>query len=167
MDLFVFGALLVGGMAAGISGMLFQPGDWYKALRKPTWTPAPIVFPIVWTTLYVLMALAGSWVAGRPGADAALALMAAQLAVNVLWTPLFFGLHRVRIGLGVIGLLWLLVLTMIIVFWRIDWLSGLILVPYILWLTLAAALNFMVVRLNPFIVPIDPSQLRVGESGGR
>ncbi|ADO41669.1 tryptophan-rich sensory protein TspO [Ketogulonicigenium vulgare] len=165
MDLMVFGALLVGVMAAGISGMLFQPGNWYTALRKPSWTPPPIAFPIAWTVLYLLMCVAGARVAGKSGADVALAFMAGQLAVNVLWTPVFFGLHRIRIGMGVIILLWLMVLGTLVLHWRIDWLAGLMLVPYLVWLTYAAALNLMIIRLNPFVVPIDPGQLRVGESG--
>lgn len=134
---------------AAVTGMIFQPGSWYESLAKPEWTPPRWAFPVVWSTLYVLIAIAATRVAGLPGAQFALALWALQIALNTLWTPVFFGGHHIRSGLIIIGLLWLTVAAMIPAFWRLDWIAGLILVPYLVWLSLATALNFWIWRNNP------------------
>ena len=137
---------------AAVTGMIFQPGTWYDGLAKPDWTPPRWAFPVVWTTLYILIAIAATRVAGLPGAEFALALWALQIALNTLWTPVFFGGHHIRSGLIIIGILWLTVAVMIPAFWRLDWIAGLILVPYLVWLSLAVALNFWIWRNNPVAV---------------
>lgn len=144
----IFAAFLLGSGAAAASGAVFKPGSWYDGLKRPRWTPPGWVFPVVWTTLYILMALAATRVALRPENGAALALYAAQIALNTLWTPVFFGARR--IGLGAVVLLALLatVFTMIPAFWKVDWIAGLLLLPYGVWLCLAAALNLWIWRNN-------------------
>jgi benzodiazapine receptor len=134
--------------AAGATGVLFPPGDWYAGLRKPDWTPPDRVFPLVWPILYVLMAIAGARLAGLPGSGAALALWAAQIALNTLWTPVFFGAHRLGAGLVVLGLLWLVVAALVIAAFGADWIAGLLLLPYFAWLCVALALNHAIWRLN-------------------
>ena len=135
--------------AAAATGMIFQTGSWYDGLVKPDWTPPRWAFPAVWSALYVLVAVAATMVAGLPGAEYALALWALQIALNTLWTPVFFGGHHIRAGLIIITLLWLAVAAMVVVFWRLDWIAGLILLPYLVWLSLATALNFWIWRNNP------------------
>lgn len=149
MDIALFLIFLAATAAAAATGMFFQTGAWYAALAKPSFTPPSIAFPIVWTTLYVLMALAAARVAPLPGAQYALALWALQIALNTLWTPVFFGLHRMWAGLAIIVLLWLVIAAMIVVFWRLDRLAGALLVPYLAWITVAGSLTVGLIRLNP------------------
>ena len=142
--------LLATGCAAA-TGWLFPTGAWYQGLKKPPWTPPDWAFPVAWTALYLLMAFAGTRVAflGGPGAAWALAFWALQIAANALWTPAVFGANRLRFGLGVIALLWLAVLATTIASWRVSTLAGLALLPYLAWVSLAAALNWELIRLNP------------------
>lgn len=135
--------------AAAATGALFQPGAWYEGLRKPVWTPPRLAFPLVWTTLYILMAWAAMRVALRPDSGQALALWGAQIAFNTLWTPVFFGLHRMRAALVVMAGLWLSVAATTWAFWQIDAVAGAMFAPYLLWVSIAAALNASVLRLNP------------------
>lgn len=149
--MFLFLVFLLATGCAAATGYLFPTGLWYQGLRKPAWTPPNWAFPVVWTTLYLLMAFAGARVAsvGGPGATAALAFWALQIAANALWTPTVFGAHRLRFGLGVMAVLWLAVLATLILSWRVSALAGLALLPYLLWVSLAAALNWELIRLNP------------------
>ncbi|GGL56034.1 tryptophan-rich sensory protein TspO [Wenxinia marina] len=155
----LFLIFLVAALAAGATGAAFPPGAWYERLQKPTWVPPNAAFPIVWTVLYVLMAIAGARVAGEPDSGAAMAFWALQIALNALWTPLFFGLRRMQWAMVVMGLLWLAVLGCLIAHWRVDWVSGLMFVPYLAWVTTAGALNWSVLRLNPGVQPLDTSRL--------
>lgn len=124
-------------------------GDWYLALRKPSWNPPSYVFAPVWTTLYVLMGVA-SWLAWRGGAPAGgLALYGAQLALNFAWSLLFFRARSPRWALvDIVALLGVLAATAS-AFWRADAVAGLLLLPYIAWVAFATALNASIVSLNP------------------
>lgn len=141
--------LLLACAAAGATGVLFKPGAWYEGLRKPGFTPPNWVFPVVWTTLYVLIAWAGARLAVLPGAGIAMALWAAQIALNTLWTPVFFGAHRLGAGMAVLALLWLVVAALLVAAFRLDLWAGLMLLPYLVWLSIAGALNFRLWRDNP------------------
>ncbi|MDO5611693.1 MAG: TspO/MBR family protein [Paracoccus sp. (in: a-proteobacteria)] len=141
--------LLIACGAAAATGALFPPGAWYDALQKPWFTPPGWAFPVVWATLYVLMAAAGARLAHLPGAGLVMALWAAQIALNTLWTPVFFGAHRMGMGMAVIALLWLVVATLSLLALRLDRLAGAMLLPYLLWLSVAAALNFSIWQNNP------------------
>ncbi|MHA7874918.1 tryptophan-rich sensory protein TspO [Roseivivax sp.] len=136
-------------LAAGTTGAVFPPGPWYRALKKPGWTPPDWAFPVVWTTLYVFMAIAGARLALAPDNGFAMAFWALQIALNALWTPVFFGLKYIRAGMLVLTLLWLSVAGSIVVFWPVDWIAALLFLPYLLWVTIAGALNGAVWRLNP------------------
>ncbi|QFT92235.1 TspO/MBR family protein [Roseovarius sp. THAF9] len=138
--------------AAGATGALFPPGKWYEDLNKPTWTPPNWLFPVAWTTLYLLMAGAGARVAVSPDNAVAMALWALQIALNGLWTPVFFGLRRIRLGLVVLVGLWIAVFSGMIALWQVDWLAGLMFAPYLAWVSVAGALNLSVMRLNPEVV---------------
>jgi len=139
--------------AAASTGSLFPTGQWYKSLRKPAWVPPNWAFPLVWSTLYILM----SWAAMRVGMSGAsgplmalaLGLWALQIAFNAIWTPVFFGLRRMRAALVIMLGLWSSVVATAVAFYQIDSVAGMMLAPYVLWVTIAFALNAAVLRLNP------------------
>lgn len=141
--------LLIACAAAGATGILFQPGAWYDGLAKPWFNPPRWAFPVAWATLYVLIAWAGARLAHLPGAGLVMALWAAQIALNTLWTPVFFGAHRMGMGVAVIALLWLVVAALTVLAFRLDRLAGALLLPYLAWLSLAGALNYRLWQMNP------------------
>lgn len=138
--------------AAAALGALFPPGEWYAGLRKPAWNPPNWIFGPVWTALYAMMA-AAAWLVWRRGGFVAqrrpLALFLAQLVLNAAWTPLFFGLRRPALAFADILLLWLAIAATTLAFRRVQPLAAMLLVPYLGWVTFAAALNFALWRLNP------------------
>ena len=99
--------------------------------------------------MYICMAAAGARAALSPDNAIAMALWALQIGLNALWTPVFFGLRRMRLGLAVLMLLWVAVAASMVALWQVDWLAGLLFVPYLAWVSVAGALNFSVIRLNP------------------
>lgn len=127
----------------------FAPGAWYEVLNTPSWTPPDWLFGPAWTVLYALMALAAwkVWIAVRR-IDAALVVYGLQLALNALWSYLFFGLHRVDWALVDILALWLAIALTVLLFRRRDRLAGMLMLPYLLWVAYAAALNVAIWRLN-------------------
>ena len=135
--------------AAAASGAMIQPGAWYESLNKPRWTPPDWVFPLTWTLLYVLMALAGMRLSQVAGSELALALWSWQIALNTLWTPVYLGLPRIRAAMVVMVFLWLAVAAATWTFFTVDFVSGLLFAPYLVWVTIAGALNFSTLRLNP------------------
>lgn len=160
MDWVIFAILLVAAFGAGSTGGLFPPGPWYRTLNKPVWTPPDWLFPVAWTTLYICMAAAGALVAGQPGGDLALALWGLQIALNGLWTPVFFGLRRIRLGMGVLAALWLAVAATLVALWQVDWRAGALFVPYLAWVSVAGALNLSVWRLNRDEAANPPEMVR-------
>jgi benzodiazapine receptor len=138
--------------AAASLGAVFMPGEWYAALKKPAWNPPGWVFGPVWTALYTMMAMA-AWLVWRQGGFAArlgpLLTFLAQLALNALWTPLFFGLHWPRVAFSGIILLWLAIAWTITAFWRVHRAAAWLLAPYLAWVSFAAVLNGTLWRLNP------------------
>jgi translocator protein len=149
MDWMLFLTYFAACAGAGATGALFMPGDWYRSLAKPVWTPPDWAFPVVWSTLYILMSLSAMRVAQLPDSGQAMAFWAVQIALNGLWTPVFFGLHKMRAGLLVLSCLWLAVAATVVAFWGHDWVAGLMFAPYLLWVTIAGALNATVIRMNP------------------
>jgi tryptophan-rich sensory protein len=137
--------------AASAFGALFMPGEWYAALKKPAWNPPGWVFGPVWTTLYAAMAVA-AWLVWRCGGFRAqrlpLGLFVAQLALNALWTPVFFGLRNPGLALVDIALLWLSVLATAVAFWRVHRPAAALLTPYLAWVSFAGFLNFTIWQLN-------------------
>lgn len=137
--------------AASLPGRWFPPGAWYAALEKPAFTPPAWLFGPVWTLLYAAMGVA-AWLVWRTrgfsGAGGALALFFTQLALNALWTVLFFGLRAPGLALAEILVLSLAIGATTIAFWRHHPLAGALLVPYWLWVTFAAALNLRIWQLN-------------------
>ncbi|WP_439155319.1 tryptophan-rich sensory protein TspO [Yoonia sp.] len=155
MDIVLFFLFLAATFGAAATGALFPTGEWYKTLKKPSWVPPNWVFPVVWTSIYLLIAFAGARVAGMEGSAYAMAFWAVQIAFNALWTPVFFGLRNLRASLPVMACLWLAVLGAMITHFGLDFWAGLAFVPYLVWVTVAAALNYSVYKLNPDQKPLD------------
>jgi len=139
--------------AAGIGSLATTPAipGWYASLQKPAWTPPNWLFGPVWTLLYLSMAIA-AWLVWRErgfqGARLALALFAAQLVLNTLWSILFFGLRSPGAALVEIGVLWAAIFATMLAFWRVSHAAGWLMWPYLLWVTLAGFLNLAIWRLN-------------------
>lgn len=148
-------ACLVVCLGIGIVGSIFTrpeiPG-WYAGLAKPSWTPPPFVFPIAWTALYVMMAVAfwRLWdrVAPSDARRRAIIFFAVQLALNAIWSPVFFGWHGLRTGLAIIVLMAVFIAVTIVSTVRIDRLAAALLVPYLVWVLYASTINAGVVALN-------------------
>ena len=147
------GFVLSGLVAAAVGGAVTAGAvrTWYPALRKPSWNPPARLFGPVWSVLYLMMAIA-AWLVWRTrdAADVrfALGLFGVQLALNVLWSVLFFGLRRPGWALVDIALLWLGIAATAVAFWPSDPLGSVLLLPYLAWVSLAAALNGSIFRLN-------------------
>lgn len=159
MDFILFLLFLGACFAAGSTGALFPTGPWYERLNKPVFTPPNWAFPVMWTTIYVLTAFAASRVAPLDGSAYAMAFWALQIAFNAVWTPVFFGLRNMKGSLPIMAGLWLAVLGTTITHWQLDTLAGLALLPYLGWVTVAAALNIEMWRLNPDQKPLRPAEL--------
>jgi translocator protein len=136
---------------ASASAVFVKTDGWYAEVAKPGWNPPSWVFGPVWTALYMMMALA-AWLVWRRGGWKAqrgpLTLYLVQLTLNALWTPLFFGLHRPDLAFFEIVILAVAIYGTVMVFWRVKRVAALLLVPYALWTTFAAVLNFTIWRLN-------------------
>jgi benzodiazapine receptor len=143
-------------LSAGLIGSLATTGagfsEWYGAIEKPGFTPPGWVFGPVWTTLYLLMGVAAFlvWQKGlRSGAvRVALGWFLVQLVLNALWSPVFFGLHRIGPALVVVVLLWAAIVVTIHYFSRVSRPATLLLVPYLLWVSFATILNLSIWQLN-------------------
>ncbi|MEM6440312.1 MAG: TspO/MBR family protein [Pseudomonadota bacterium] len=158
MDLVILAGLGLAVMGAASTGAVYQPGAWYESLSKPPWTPPNWLFPVAWMVLYVLMTVAAwrvasSLAAGEFGASghaamAGLAFWAAQITLNGIWSPLFFGIRRPDAAMIAIAPLWLSVLATTILFFQADWVAGLMFVPYVVWTSVAGALNWSILQRN-------------------
>jgi len=137
--------------AAGIVGSFATMpaiGTWYATLAKPAWTPPGWLFGPVWVTLFFLMGISLYLVWKEKPKMKELPFFPLQLGLNVLWSFLFFGIQRPDWAFYEIIFLWLAILGNIIVFYKVDKRAAYLLVPYICWVTIAAALNYSVWMLN-------------------
>ena len=136
---------------AGFIAAQFEPGSWYQTINKPAFTPPDTLFPIVWPVLYLCMAVA-AWLIwkdyGFTNGRRALKWFGLQLALNAAWSWLFFGRHDIGIALGEIILLWIAILFTIFLFWKKNKTAAYLMIPYILWITFAIALNYAIWQLN-------------------
>lgn len=137
------------------SARLATTGDqncWYRALVKPALTPPDWAFPVAWTTIYILMGLALAMILNARGSSlrgTAIALFAAGLIVNLAWSPLFFGAHRVVGALVAIGLMFVLGVATTFAFGRIRPVAAWLLVPYLAWTCVAGLLTWQIHQANP------------------
>ena len=139
----------------GIIGSVFTIPSiptWYSTLNKPFFNPPNWVFGPAWTILYLLLGVAAFlvWEKGWKNKEVrgALVIFAVQFILNIAWTPLFFGLKLPGLALVEIIILWVFILWTIIKFYQISKPAGIILIPYVLWVTFATILNFSVFILN-------------------
>lgn len=149
MRLFTHLAFVAAVLAVGlVIGWAFLPGAWYAGLDKPGFTPPNAVFGPVWTALYVLIGIAGArcWLAARQGAG--MGLWWAQMGLNFLWSPAFFGAENPGLGLLVILPLFAVILAFIAERWNRDRIAALLFVPYAFWVGYASALNLAIWRMN-------------------
>lgn len=126
--------------------------SWFQALEKPAIFPPPATFGIVWSALFVLMGLAlalvgSAW--GARGRGIAIAAFATQFALNLAWTPTFFGAHQLTGGLILLLAIVVAVAVTTILFWRVRRLAGVLLLPYLAWVLFVSVLNYEFLRLNP------------------
>ena len=139
-----FAVAAIGGMVTATS-----VDTWYPTLAKPAFTPPDRAFGPVWTVLYALMALAAWLVWRRVGLEGrALRLFFGQLALNLAWSVLFFGLQMLALALIEILVLLMLIALTTLAFWRVDRRAGLLLAPYLLWVAYASALNGAIWWMN-------------------
>ena len=139
--------LAVGGLSAFL---IRNSMEIYSQIQKPFLAPPPILFPIVWTILFLLMGVSTYILSASPGkeTDNALVIYGLQLAVNFIWPLVFFIGQMYWLALAVIVILWILILAMIYSFHKISPLAGYLQIPYLLWVTLATYLNLMIAILN-------------------
>ncbi len=134
-----------------LAGILTQNSmEAYEALTKPPLTPPSIVFPIVWGVLFLLMGIGAAriYLSDKPGRKRALVIFGIQLAVNFFWSLLFFNLQALGFSFIWLTGLWILIILMIVSFWKVDRLAALLQIPYLLWVTFAGYLNLAIWLLN-------------------
>jgi translocator protein len=144
---------VVGFVVLGVlGGLLTDVGPWYRALKVPAWKPPDWAFGPIWTTIFVLAAISSSraWThAQSPDLKRwIVVLFLANGLVNLLWSLLFFFLKRPDWALAEVGVLWLSVVALIVVTWRASKIASLLLVPYLVWVSVAAYLNYTIVGMN-------------------
>jgi len=146
---FIAGCLVVAGLGGAVTSL--SVGGWYQGLTKPPFNPPDQVFAPVWTALYLMMAVA-AWRVWRHrdsrGRGRALVLFASQLALNLLWSCLFFGWMAVGAALVEIVVLWVAIVATAVAFGRIDRVAGWLMAPYAAWVLFAIVLNAAIWRLN-------------------
>jgi benzodiazapine receptor len=153
---FIFWLIITFGVAFWASS--YSPGGgtevgvWYVQIQKPAFTPPNWIFGPVWTLLYAMMATA-AWLvwrrSGFAGARTALIIFLIQLALNFLWSWIFFGQHLIGWALLDIVILWIAIFATVILFWQKSILAGTLMIPYLGWVSFAAILNYSIWRLNP------------------
>lgn len=150
-NLVALALFMLANLGAASSGAIFRPGEWYKGLAKPPWTPPNWAFPVTWSVLFVLNAVAGwlIWQTGGEGSAAALTVYGASLLINASWSGVFFGLRRMELGFIIVMALWLSIAAEIALFSRLNTAAAVIVSPYLVWVTIAAALNLRVWQMNP------------------
>ncbi|MBK8211229.1 MAG: tryptophan-rich sensory protein [Rhodospirillales bacterium] len=155
----LWGPILVAALAAlvvaNLGGLLTDIGPWYQNLQRPSWQPPDWLFPPAWTLIFALSATSGV-LAWRAAPDAAnrrriVGAFAVNAVLNVLWSALFFSLRRPDWALIEVALLWLSIVLLIVVTGRVSRAAAWLLLPYLVWVSFASALNYAVVHLNgPF-----------------
>lgn len=141
-------AFLLVVFAAALTGSLFTPGSWYAGLAKPSWTPPNWLFPVAWTTLYVMIAVAGWLVWRAEGFRAAMGFWTAQLVLNAAWSWIMFGEKQIGWALADIVAMLVAIVGFIVTARRASGAAAALFVPYLAWVSFAAALNFAIWRLN-------------------
>ena len=145
------GMLLLGFISGALSGSGAE-NPWFDALVKPSLYPPPATFGIVWSLLYLLMGLATAMVVtawGAPLRGAALAAFGAQFVINLVWSPLFFALHKITAALILLAVLDVMVIAAVVLYWKVRQRAAMLLLPYLAWVLFATALNWQFLQANP------------------
>jgi tryptophan-rich sensory protein len=138
-----------------LSGILSNSGysnAWFNALKLPSFMPPGWAFGAAWTILYILLGLSLAMLIHARGAlkrGQLIGLFLVQLAINYAWSPVFFAMNKVELGLYLIGAMLMLTIALIFLLWRVRRAASLLLLPYLAWLCFAAALNFQIMVDNP------------------
>ena len=152
--------ILMLGFASGQSVSVGSDNAWYMALAKPALNPPGWVFPVVWTTLYILIGIALAMILNARGArlrGLAVALFVSQFALNLAWTPIFFGAHRISLSVFVIIAMLALSIAATFVFARIRPAAAWLMLPYMVWISFAGVLAFSIGQLNPDAESLAPA----------
>jgi len=139
-------------VVGGVGARATDIGPWYRNLNKPSWNPPDWAFPVVWTTIYILIIASVGRAWNLADADSRLmvvVLTGINLVFNMLWSVLFFAMKKPLWAMVEVSGLWLSIAAMMVGFYSIDTLSALLLIPYIAWVSVAALLNLSIIRLNP------------------
>jgi benzodiazapine receptor len=143
------GGFILACFAAASTGALFKPGAWYARLAKPWFNPPNWLFPIAWSVLYLMIAVAGFLVWRQVGFGAEIWLWWGSLLLNAAWSWIFFGLRRMDWALAELALFWVSIAGMIAAFAPVSAAAAWLLVPYLVWVSFAGFLNWTLWRLNP------------------
>jgi tryptophan-rich sensory protein len=146
LSLLPFILLVLGGGA--LIGAFTGPDNWYAALEKPAFNPPGWLFGPVWTTLYILIAIAGWRLWQNARGSLAMKLWWLQLVLNFAWSPAFFAAHQIGLALAIILALLVVILAFIASAWRTDRTAALLFIPYAAWVAFASALNGAILGLN-------------------
>jgi translocator protein len=134
---------------AAVSGGMYGPGSWYVTLNKPWWTPPGWAFPVVWTTLYIMIAIAG-WKAWQDqGVGLLVGLWIVQLVLNAAWSWIMFGQKQIGWALVDAGGMWITIAAFIMAAWGVSHTAALLFIPYLIWVSIAVLLNWSILQLNP------------------
>ncbi|TWU02818.1 TspO/MBR family protein [Stieleria varia] len=151
VGLAVFLVVCLGAGGLGAVATTSEIKGWYQTIEKPTWNPPDYVFGPVWTTLYVMMAIA-AWIVWLPNglkdSKTPLGLFVLQLALNIAWSWIFFGLHQPGWAFAEILILWLAIVATTTAFLKRSTIAGSLMIPYLAWVSFASVLNFTIWRLN-------------------
>ncbi|MGG5810135.1 TspO/MBR family protein [Falsiroseomonas sp. CW058] len=140
--------------AAATTGALFKPGAWYDRLDRPSWLPPDWLFPVAWSVLYVMIAVAAWLVWRADGFGPPLWLWWLQLALNAAWSVLFFGIRRLGLAFAEAVALWASILGCILAFAPVSPAAAWLMVPYLAWVSFACVLNWSMWRRNPGPHPV-------------
>ena len=146
LTLAFFVVLVLGG--GTLIGVTTQPGGWYAGLIKPSFNPPNWVFAPVWTLLYLLIAIAGWRTWQRDSRTAAMTAWFIQLGLNFIWSPVFFGAHRIGLALAIIVALLAAIFSFIATAWSRDPVAPWLFMPYAIWVAFATVLNAAIWHLN-------------------
>ena len=150
--LFLVPSVILLGFLSGQYAASTAGNPWFAALAKPAIYPPPAAFGIVWTVLYALMGFALALVCAAWGARyrmPAILAFALQFALNLAWSPVFFGEHQITTALAILVVLDVAVLLTLVLFWKVRRIAGLLLLPYLAWILFATVLNWQFLQLNP------------------
>jgi benzodiazapine receptor len=148
-------AVVLSYATAGIGGALTELGPWYFSLRHPDWKPPDVAFGVIWTTIFTLCAIS-AWLAWQAADTRTLrvrviVLFGANAVLNIVWSALYFKLQRPDWALIEVVFLWLSIVALVVGLWRVSRGASGLLIPYLVWVSVAAVLNYETVVLNgPF-----------------